>query len=304
MRAGNGTTTIDATGIQIESSSAVSDLRSYRFVDTSNNVVGQLTSIFNSSYAQMLITSGNSWTSSPALNKASYLTMYAWGKPLYENRADLGAVSDIFNSAIVRATSNTSLADPNKNIIELLINAAPKLTVDINTTTISNSLSGVAASFSSNVSASRFFASAITGARVYSSVAQAIATGANTAISFNQERYDADINGEIHSTVTNNTRLTSQTNGVYHISATVALTLDTTGNYRRIGLRVNGTTFIALNVYPVFASGTPTYMHISTDYILSPGSYVECVILHDASGPINTVVGGNYSPEFMMHKIN
>src|SRR6266498_153432 len=77
-------------------------------------------------------------------------------------------------------------------------------------------------------------------ARVYHNVAQTTTTAIALALAFNSERFDTDT---IHDTLTNNTRLTCKTAGVYEIGGGVEFAANATG-VRSLQIRLNGTTAI------------------------------------------------------------
>src|SRR5262245_22049217 len=78
--------------------------------------------------------------------------------------------------------------------------------------------------------------------RAYHNAAQALTTGVEASLALNSERYDTDT---MHDTVTNNSRLTIKTAGLYIITGHVEFANNATG-YRLGGLRVNNTTTIAV----------------------------------------------------------
>ena len=138
------------------------------------------------------------------------------------------------------------------------------------------------------------------GARVYNSANIACTNAADTLLTFNSERYDTDT---IHSTASNTGRLTATTAGKYHISATVIFAASATGA-RGLQIRLNGTTTVAIVRTPAVAGGTDsTALTISTDYDLAATDYVELLAYQTSGGSLNAVAGGNYSPEFMMHRL-
>lgn len=138
------------------------------------------------------------------------------------------------------------------------------------------------------------------GARVYNSANISTTSGADTALTFDSERYDTDT---IHSTSSNTGRLTATTAGKYHISGTVAFAANGTGA-RGLGIKLNGSTFIALVRLPAVAGGSDiTALTIDTEYDLSATNYVELIAYQTSGGSLNVSAGGNYSPEFMMTKI-
>jgi hypothetical protein len=129
-------------------------------------------------------------------------------------------------------------------------------------------------------------------ARVYSAANQSIATGTDTAVIFGSERFDTDT---IHDTVTNNTRLTAQTAGLYVITAHVNFDINATG-WRSVMLRVNGTTVIAED-REIAAAGIEQRIPLTTMYQLSAGDYVEVVVRQTSGVALNLVTQANYGIE-------
>ena len=55
---------------------------------------------------------------------------------------------------------------------------------------------------------------------------------------------------------------------------------------------------------PAVTGGTDvTALTIDTDWDMSATDYVELLAYQTSGGALNVVNGGNYSPEFMMHKV-
>ena len=136
------------------------------------------------------------------------------------------------------------------------------------------------------------------GARVYNSGNIAISDNTQTFLTFDSERYDTDT---IHDTSTNPGRLTATTAGKYLISASIRFAADNDG-YRVFYLRVDGTTFIAIDSKQAVQS-TTTEITMQTIYDLAATHYVELAVYHLSGGSLDIVSAGNFSPEFMMHKI-
>lgn len=136
--------------------------------------------------------------------------------------------------------------------------------------------------------------------RVYNSANISITTsGTPQALTFNSERYDV---GACHSTSSNTSRLTAPTGegGKYDIKGHTAWAANGTGVARQSRIRVNGSTYIAMqNSNPPSAS-TGGEGSIATDYALAAGDYVELVVVQDSGGALNCTASANYSPEFSM----
>lgn len=133
--------------------------------------------------------------------------------------------------------------------------------------------------------------------RVYNSAAISITTsGADQALTFNSERFDADT---MHSTSVNTGRITFTTAGTYDVGCAVGFAGHATGR-RTVRLRVNGTTVIAVDERPAVSSGIPdnTAIVLSTMYAFSAGDYVEVVVQQTSGGALNVFSASAYSPEF------
>lgn len=140
------------------------------------------------------------------------------------------------------------------------------------------------------------------GARAFNSANISIPNNTNTALTFDSERFDTDT---IHSTSSNTDRLTATTAGKYVISCTATWAANTTGQ-RRMYLELNNTTTIA-NVADkdvVGAGATADADELTTIYDLAATDYVRCFVHQNSGGALNISTLAQYSPEFMMHKLN
>jgi len=135
------------------------------------------------------------------------------------------------------------------------------------------------------------------GARVYRSSNQSINNTTFTAITFNSERYDTD---NIHSTVSNTSRLTCQTAGKYIIVGQVKIDNNVTG-YRICRIVLGGSTVlsVARELNPTTASAAN--LIVTTIYDLATSNYVELEVWQNSGGSLNVLSDSNSSPEFMMH---
>lgn len=132
-------------------------------------------------------------------------------------------------------------------------------------------------------------------ARVFHSVAQTIPNNTEVVLAFNSERYDTS---NLHSTVSNTSRLTAPVAGKYLITAAVSWDSHATG-YRTVYLRLNGSTWIAIQRDAV--SGTAVWPQtITTVYDLGENDYVEVSVRHTAGVALDILAANNYSPEFAM----
>jgi hypothetical protein len=116
---------------------------------------------------------------------------------------------------------------------------------------------------------------------------QAIVTATATAIQFNAA--DAYDTASMHDTVTNNTRVTMATAGLYVIVGYTEWELNATGTYRQARLRVNGTTAIAIQTHSAgtLSANTAYETSLSTIYKAAANDYVELVVQHDRGANLN-----------------
>lgn len=140
-------------------------------------------------------------------------------------------------------------------------------------------------------------------ARAYRDTSQSIASNTVTAISFNQERADND---SIHDTVTNATRFTCRTAGVYQIGACIGWSPYTPivgASKRQIFIKKNGTIDLgAVEAHPNDNSFCP--MNISATAELAVGDYVEILVNSTEATTVgNSTSTQQYSADAWMTKI-
>lgn len=136
------------------------------------------------------------------------------------------------------------------------------------------------------------------GARVYNSANQSIANaGVGDVITFNTEVFDNDA---IHDNVTNNSRLTCKTAGLYVIYATVIFASNPTG-VRAVDIRLNGTSNIGEN--QVAAGSNVLTVSVGTLYPLIVGDYIEVVAYQSSGGALNSLASGQTGPALMMGRL-
>jgi hypothetical protein len=140
-------------------------------------------------------------------------------------------------------------------------------------------------------------AAAAIWARVYHNANQSTTSGTPLLLALNSERFDTDT---IHDTVTNNSRLTCKTAGVYAIKGTVRFASNSTGA-RTLAIKLNGTTYLAYTQTNAVSSGSlATILNIATTYAMAVNDYVELEATQSSGGALNVESIANYSPEFMM----
>ena len=180
-------------------------------------------------------------------------------------------------------------------IINDLVETETKLGTGSSTPTDDASLEGTGVGTSAWVRNAR--------ARVYNNANISVANAPSPfqVLTFNSERYDNDA---IHDTVTNNSRLTCKTAGVYSIAGHVFFAGNGTGQ-RGLQIRVTGTTnaVIASDMRPNTSAGIGTQVSVATQYELAVNDYVELLAYQDSGGPLNILTQANYSPEFEMARI-
>lgn len=134
--------------------------------------------------------------------------------------------------------------------------------------------------------------------RVFHNAAQAVTATVETSLAFNSERYDTDT---MHDTVTNNSRITIKTAGLYLITATVQFAADTDYIYSYALIRWNGGTQLAYQgIGTLSTSAITPLICVSTVYKFAVNDYVEVRVgQNNTSGNANNVLAsGNGSPEF------
>lgn len=117
---------------------------------------------------------------------------------------------------------------------------------------------------------------------VYKAAAQSIASLTETACQFDTEFYDTD---SMHDNVTNNSRITIQTTGIYLLNAYVLWASNTTG-YRFARFRVGGAagTIIAQDILLAGAALGDMVNNLTVLRSLVAGDYVEVYVQQSSGG--------------------
>jgi hypothetical protein len=136
--------------------------------------------------------------------------------------------------------------------------------------------------------------STIPAARVTNSTDESTRDRIGESLPFDSERYDT---ADMHTT-TNNARLTAPVTGIYDVSASVTWFSDPDGS-RFVGLKKNGTTFIAAQTQPAI-DGRPTDQDVSHQVLLQEGDYVEVRARQVSNNPLAVIKFQETSPEFSM----
>lgn len=140
---------------------------------------------------------------------------------------------------------------------------------------------------------------ALPAARVYNSGSISIPDGTTTALTFDTERYDND---SIYDNAPYPSRLTCKTAGKYLIACHVVFYTNTSG-YRKVQIRVNGATNIAMQTAIPGAGSNDTSLSVATIYDLAVNDYVEVMVVQNSGGALSVRYLGNYSPEFSMNRV-
>lgn len=136
-------------------------------------------------------------------------------------------------------------------------------------------------------------------ARAYHNTTQSITTATVTALSLNSEHYDTDT---IHDLVTNNSRLTCKTAGIYEVIGMVGFAANATG-WRASAIRLNGTTYLAQERRMNIGAADAAYLQVVTRWPLIVNDYIELMVEQTSGGALSTVRTANVSCEFMMTRI-
>lgn len=134
-------------------------------------------------------------------------------------------------------------------------------------------------------------------AHVTHNAIQSVSNNTETTLAFNTERYDT---ATLHDTVTNNSRLTVATAGVYSIWAAVN-TDQADLNTLRLNIRKNGTTVIGSSMIgrPLHSTGE-VRAHVFTQAQLAASDYVELRVYqtNDSLAAVSIFTAAEYTPEF------
>lgn len=141
--------------------------------------------------------------------------------------------------------------------------------------------------------------------RVFHNTTQSIPNLTDTALVFNSERFDTvgGVASTQHDTTTNTSRLTCRYAGKYLVTGHLEWSGTGTTGTRRIKVRLNGTTIIAVGTPGDATADANTGSNVTTIYDLAVNDYVELIVLQSSGSALNVVSTGNYSPEFMMVRV-
>lgn len=131
--------------------------------------------------------------------------------------------------------------------------------------------------------------------RVFNSAAISIPNSTTTALTFDSERYDPT---GMHSTVTNTSRITISTAGLYLVTGHVAFAGNATG-FRWIAVSLNGTTtLLAMHNQLSVTAADQALFSVSTVWKFSPGDFIQLLVNQTSGGALNVNSAADYSPEF------
>lgn len=160
----------------------------------------------------------------------------------------------------------------------------------------SNTFRGCSNSSWSNLGAS----STPDSVNVFNSTTKSVPTSTNTALGFDSENYDSN---NLHSTVSNTSRLTIQTTGKYSIFGQVKWQSQTDTGYRGLTVMLNGVTPLA-EVDTPNINGIKVNQNVNTQYKLNAGDYLELVVFQNSGGALNAMAGGPGGGQFSLNYIS
>lgn len=128
------------------------------------------------------------------------------------------------------------------------------------------------------------------GCRAFMVVTQSIADSTATALTLGSENLDTDPNGAMHDLVTNSSRVTIRTTGLYLLAGHITFSPHATG-YRTGQFRVNGAGVLATDARTSIGGASNHDQMFSHVYPLTASDYIELLALQ-TSGVANTILGG------------
>lgn len=120
----------------------------------------------------------------------------------------------------------------------------------------------------------------------FATAPQSVADNTATALTANDENRDTDA---MHSTVTNTSRVTANTAGLYTVNVAVLFAANATGR-RAVDLRVNGTTTLNIDGRMTVTTGNSMAVTGQRLLALEVGDYVECMVLQTSGGALNVTL--------------
>jgi hypothetical protein len=117
----------------------------------------------------------------------------------------------------------------------------------------------------------------------YAGTTQALSDTVETAVNFGSEEWDTD--SGMHDTVTNNSRITCLTPGMYSFVGQVAFASNATG-IRETDLKLNGASYVADTLWGA-SPGFETIVGISSQYPMGYGDYMQLMALQTGNASLN-----------------
>lgn len=128
--------------------------------------------------------------------------------------------------------------------------------------------------------------------QAYNSGAQSTTSEESLVVALDSERYDSDT---MHSTVTNNSRITFKTAGIYVVTFVCAFAGNVTGD-RHALIRRNGRRFVAMQQKHALSSAAiECGLSVSYQGAFEVGDFVQAIVKQDSGGALN-LLATRYSP--------
>jgi len=138
------------------------------------------------------------------------------------------------------------------------------------------------------------------GCRLRNSANEATATGIYEYLNFDTESYDTD---SMHEGVTNPSRITIKTAGVYAFGASIMWEANATGE-RAMLIYLNRATVIGWDGRKANSdAGRPTSNEKDLTHEFSVNDYIEVRVRQTSGGNLNVESSSDYSPVFWAYKI-
>jgi hypothetical protein len=135
-------------------------------------------------------------------------------------------------------------------------------------------------------------------ARAYHNAHQSIPNNTTTVLAFNSERFDSDT---IHDLVTNNSRLTCKTAGIYAVFLHVTFASHAVGR-RNVSINRDTGYSQALSEWDTNANSS-THVSLACICSLAVDDYLTAGVYQTSGGALNVQVQDQFSPEFGMVKL-
>lgn len=124
--------------------------------------------------------------------------------------------------------------------------------------------------------------------RAFRTSNQSISNNTETPVQFDNESYDTNT---MHDNVTNNTRITFTTAGIYSVSGNVVWAA-AAGGRRNITIKLNGTTYLVQQELPL-SSTNDASGSFSLQHSFIAGDYIEVNVYQSSGGAINLNAAGS-----------